>query len=730
MHLVRLLRRAFTCGLLALGLASSAFAQCQLNSPSGKIKHVVYVEFDNVHFTRDNPNVPSDLEQMPNLLNFIKQNGTLDTGDHTVLISHTANDILTTQIGLYSDNTGIFIANSFGFFEPSGSAGFPSSFFYWTDKVSDITPATMDNNFALTTPSGQNVPAPWVPFTRAGCTVGAFSTANIVLERTPFDVIKVFGAGSPQAMESTNTAVKPNQTDDFEGAAIHCALNDPICASNVNAVADLLPDEPGGYTGYQALFGLKYIAPALGGFTDYHGVPITGFQSLSFDPTPAQTLAVVEDMLKAGIPVVYAYIADAHDNQAPRSVNSSNEGTFGPGEIGYVQQLADYNSAFGTFFAHLKAAGIDQTNTLFIFTPDEGDHFAGVPPVPANCDGAKISKDGSVVPDVPCTYPAANGATGIGELDLNLNLVVSNAGNPTPFRIHSDDAATTYVNGQPIFNAPVVRTLEQTMAGLSVFNPHSGLNESLLGNGLGAELQGAIVDQVGQKLLHMHSEVDPNRDPTFTFFGSPNFFFQSSGPATAVVGSNIGSGFAWNHGDIQPEIARTFIGIVGPGVRNLGVTQPGDFFTDHVDLRPTMIALLGLTDDYEHDGRVILELIDPNILPSSLHAHSDTLLRLGQVYKQINAPFGSLAQSTLTVSTYAILSNSPGDAVYANLENQISLWTMQRDALASQIKSMLEGAEFNGIAINEQQAKQIISAGQSLLNQASACAADPGACSQ
>jgi hypothetical protein len=82
------------------GLAASAHAQCQLNSPSGKIKHVVYVEFDNVHFTRDNPNVPSDLEQMPNLLNFIKQNGALDAGDHTVLISHTANGILTTQPGL------------------------------------------------------------------------------------------------------------------------------------------------------------------------------------------------------------------------------------------------------------------------------------------------------------------------------------------------------------------------------------------------------------------------------------------------------------------------------------------------------------------------------------------------------------------------------------------------------------------------------------------------------
>ena len=114
MHGTKLFLRALGCGLLALGLVSSAHAQCQLNSPSGKIKHVVYVEFDNVHFIRDNPNVPSDLEQMPNLLNFIMQNGALDTGDHTVLISHTANGILTTQTGLYSDNHGIFVSNNGG----------------------------------------------------------------------------------------------------------------------------------------------------------------------------------------------------------------------------------------------------------------------------------------------------------------------------------------------------------------------------------------------------------------------------------------------------------------------------------------------------------------------------------------------------------------------------------------------------------------------------------------
>jgi hypothetical protein len=662
---------------------------------------------------------------MPNLLNFITQHGTLDAGDHTVLISHTANDILTTQTGLYSDDTGIFIANNFGVFSPtsSGENGlFPSSFFYWTDKVSDITASTDDNTFALTTPSGQNVPAPWVPFTRAGCTVGAFSTANIVLERAPFDVFKVFGGPtSPQGMESST-----NQNNDFIGVSIHCALGDPICQSNptlgVVGVNDALPDEAGGYAGYQALFGLKYINPALtgsatGSITDYHGVPLTGFNQLDFDPVPAQTLAVVETMLKKGIPVVFAYIADAHDNHEE---TTTTEGTFGPGEAPYVDQLADYNSAFGTFFLHLKEAGIDESNTLFIFTPDEGDHFVGGAPSPANCDGAKIERNGNVVPDIPCTY----GTNGVGELDINLAAITSGAGDPTAYSIHFDDAVTTYVNGQPLPNSSTVRTLEKTMAGLSAVNPHTGLSESLLGTGLGPDLQGAIVDPAAMQLLHMNTVADPNREPTFTFFGNPNFFFETSGSATPVVGT----GFAWNHGDIQPEIARTFIAIAGPGVKNLGVTEPHDFYTDHVDLRPTMMTLLGLTDDYQHDGRTIIELLDPKVLPSSLRAHSDTLLQLGQIYKKIDAPFGELSENTLRLSTYAITSTSAGDVVYNNLENLISQWTLERDGLAAQIKAMLEGAEFNGIPIDEKVANDLIVEGQALLDQSNHCANHPEKC--
>ncbi len=77
------------------------------------------------------------------------------------------------------------------------------------------------------------------------------------------------------------------------------------------------------------------------------------------------------------------------------------------------------------------------------------------------------------------------------------------------------------------------------MAGLSAVNPHTGLSESLLGTGLGPDLQGAIVDPAAMQLLHMNTVADPNREPTFTFFGNPNFFFETVGSTTPVVGTGL-----------------------------------------------------------------------------------------------------------------------------------------------------------------------------------------------
>src|SRR5262249_56754944 len=117
---------AGVAGLGSLGVAAvvpgtaSASATCNLGNG---IKHVIIVQFDNVHSERDNPNVPSDLEQMPALRGFITNNGTLLSNDHTVLISHTSGGIVSTETGLYPDKNGITVGNSYLFSNPNSASG-------------------------------------------------------------------------------------------------------------------------------------------------------------------------------------------------------------------------------------------------------------------------------------------------------------------------------------------------------------------------------------------------------------------------------------------------------------------------------------------------------------------------------------------------------------------------------------------------------------------------------
>ncbi len=83
------------------------------------VQHVVEITFDNVHFFRDNPNVPSDLELMPRLMSFIQKNGVLMSNKHTPLIAHTAEDSLAIYTGLYGDRHGMPISNSYRTYNPT-----------------------------------------------------------------------------------------------------------------------------------------------------------------------------------------------------------------------------------------------------------------------------------------------------------------------------------------------------------------------------------------------------------------------------------------------------------------------------------------------------------------------------------------------------------------------------------------------------------------------------------
>src|ERR1700722_9908670 len=214
---------------------------CQLGNG---VKHVVQITFDNVHFFRDNPNVPSDLQLMPNLLSFFENNGTFLSNNHTPLIAHTADDILTTYSGLYGDRQGMPISNDYQVYQANGTTDSAGSFAYWTDPVYDTSPTATDTNpnmvYSPVPPATAKTPvspttttpAPWVPYTRAGCNVGEIATANAELENTAVDIPKVFGAGSPEEAQLTSDkdSFKDPETADYVGIGVHCAKGSAFCA--------------------------------------------------------------------------------------------------------------------------------------------------------------------------------------------------------------------------------------------------------------------------------------------------------------------------------------------------------------------------------------------------------------------------------------------------------------------------------------------------------------------
>ena len=835
-----LLRRLASGGAAALLLATALGAPVavakQPSAPTAScnlangIKHVIYVQFDNTHLSRDANGVLSDLEQMPNLYNFLKDNGTVLSKQYTVLISHTAGGILSSLTGLYPDRMGTTVSNSYDYYQPNGVATFTSAFKYWTAPVSggvDDKPNMVNGD------SGQakNTPAPWVSYTRNGCDVGNVSSANMVLENNnavtsitkltvaapagsstitvssvsgyaagqaiqidnefasvqsvntatkvitltaPLalahtvnapvtrtdptgDMTTIFGQGSSEWTEGRNSQLAPTgsmqrtlaQTD-FVGMAVHCGNASASICNSTNAVAnsrpDLLPDEPGGYTGFKALFGAKYVDPAINGgstgaVNDINGNPINdpfgqpgfpGFDSMF----AATSLGYVAKMQESGIPITYAYISDAHDNHSV-----SGGGAYGPGEAGYVNQLKSYDDAFGKFFTDLAAHGIDKTNTLFVFTADENDHFAGQDPNGApfnqNCDGATTMctynttpglasggkpqhgifdvTSGGTTPFAAPTWPptGANTPNGplVGEVGYNIkwNGLLGSTIGGTGYDISFDSAPSFYVDHQPqavdsngnvVVNS-TLRAFESAAANLKAFDPY--IDPTQL-----TPVARYLVDAPGLKAIHMIN-ADPARTMPFTMFSQPDYFFETFSPCPAPSQGCLNDSFAWIHGDYSEDIGRTWLGVVGPGVKNAGTDDTT--WTDHTDIVPTIMDLVGLKTDYQPDGRVITQILTPSVAGGG---NGTSFTQLGDVYKQLNAPYGAFNHSVIVASTTAIKAN---DSVYLSTEQQIQQLTSQRDALAQQMKNLLDGSA-NG------HQEQLIRQGQNLLTQAAALAGE------
>jgi hypothetical protein len=663
------------------------------------IRHVVDIQFDNVHFNRDNPNVPSDLEQMPNLLHFLERNGTVLANDHDVLV-HTATNFTSNQTGLYEDRTSVTQSNSFSYYDASGGIHPGVSFAYWTDPLYDPSGHPADTNYAMEYSANRaanpistdtDTPAPWVPYTAAGCDVGEVAMSNTVLENIATDIPTVFGANSPQAAEAKADPAKA--TADFVGLAVHCSRLSKLCAKGQS---DALPDEPGGYHGYRALFGNAEVQPAVspsGPVTSLSGSVITdgkgrdgfpGFDSL----TPDNSLGYAADMLEHGVPVINAYVSDVHGDHS-----AAHTGDLGPGEKTYEQQLKDYNTAFGAFVKRLARDGITPKNTLFAVTTDEGDHFSGSAPTPSTCTGA---------PGNYCTYATRS------EVNVNLpGLLATQYGDKTPFSIHADPAPALWLNGNPARTAPPVRQLGRELGGLTVTNPLTGRTD---------KVANYLADPVEEKILHFVGP-DAARTPTLTAFSGEDEYVGGGAQNCSKPCVYTSSGYAWNHGGIWPDMDTIWMGLAGPGVQARGVDRTT--WTDQVDTRPTILALTGLSDRYADDGRVLIEDLKPSALPRSLRADHGQLVRLDGLYKQITACDGRFAVETLALSTKGLTSGSAtDDRTYTAIEAKLTSLDARRDKLAGQIAGVLLGAAFHHRPADPGRVHTLIRQAQALLDAA------------
>src|SRR3954447_9295371 len=615
---------AAACAVAALagsashhGTASAAAAApCTLGGKDGKIKHVIYLQFDNTHYLRDRANVPSDLEQMPHLLNFLKGNGTVLTNDHTILISHTAGGILSSLTGLYPDRHGQTVSNSYDYFQANGTPTFASSFKYWNNTVAAGSHPLPN----MVGDGGQTAPAPWLTYTAAGCSVGGVSAANIELENSnavtvkggptglaaataagdtnikvasvsgfsagqaitvdgeaatiasvgtagaggtgitlaaplanahPLsgvvygtvandptgDVTSLFGTGSEawtKARDSqlalAGTAKRTLALTDLVGIAIHCAQGTSPCSGNSNARPDPATIYPGSDNGFQGLFGAKYVNPAIGGdangcvkatdgsnITDqFHQCGFPGFDGA----LAKNTLGEVEAMQLHGVPVTFAYISDAHDTHVTASA-------MGAGEAAYQQQLKDYDTAFATWFQDLAAHGIEKSNTLFVVTVDEGDHFAGGTGSPDPASPGALTYTHAFCPQASVTAVTPCPTNQIREVNVKIGSILP-AGEPA-FDIHFDDAPAFYVNGQPNRTDTSVRQLERDVGAAKAPDPYA--------NAVIPVTQ-RLADTVEEKTLHMVN-ADPKRTPTFTMFGNADFFFQTTSLAAGCNGAGV-----------------------------------------------------------------------------------------------------------------------------------------------------------------------------------------------
>ena len=311
----------------------------------------------------------------------------------------------------------------------------------------------------------------------------------------------------------------------------------------------------------------------------------------------AASLAYVAAMQETGVPVTYAYISDAHDFHGAAG---NAHLAFGPGSPGLREQLKAYDDAFAAFFQRLAADGIDRRT-----------RSSSSPSTRATTSSAARRPR----PAATASHARATGRDQVGEINANIDTLVATqfpslaaqflgAGAPNAFTVHGDDAPTFYLAKK----GPAAASSARPTRSPASSNGQVPISRRSIPTRASRTISWwRWPTRPEMKLLHMFTTGDPRRNATFTLFGDPNYFLTDF--PTSTCQTCINPAFAWNHGDIQPEIATPGSGSSDPGSGSSGGRLASGPTTPTSGRRCSPCS--ALQDDYRHDGRAILELLHP-----------------------------------------------------------------------------------------------------------------------
>ena len=541
-----------------------------------------------------------------------------------------------------------------------------SSFKYWTDLTDDVnTPPTDANYRNDQREAAKNAPAPWVPFTRAGCDVGRDRAREHRAREHRHRPDRRHDQGLRHRLARVERgrrvergpgrhAARTSRRPTSSASASTAHRPRRVCGATRTPRRTRCPTSRAATPASRALFGAKYVNPVISrrrapmrqrtprkATPDQRPVGHRGFPG--FDGMFATTTLSLR-RADAGVrDPGHVRLHLGRPRPARRLPGASTSRTR-PARPATSSSCTTTTSPSSQFFDRLAADGINKSNTLFVFTVDEGDHFAGSQPEQPGCDGVTVAvrlrhepgRRDQRQPAAACSR-RSTATTRRSPSTPTMRRTSTSTGNPA----RTDRGRRGTSSGR-----------WPAAAGL---NPYTGADAD--------DIMVALADQVeDEDAAHGHRRSAADADLHAVRRSGLVLLRSRRRATTCATHAACASIPRADEPELRveprrhPGRDRHRPGPATSGRASRTSATTDSVWTDHTDHRPTHADAArpeGRLPDRRPGGR--REIADENALPVSLRVHHPSVEQLAASYKQLMASFGTFSMDTLTASTHALV---------------------------------------------------------------------------